>query len=428
MADRIAQVQVPFVDADTIAGASFVLEQSSREADPGRAYVRVHPGRTGITFNCTSGSFTCSQTGLTKRVETYESFNNSNTVTLRYPQPRNVVAELIGRFINEDGVPVNPTLSFDAARRTITSSIKGYGTLKVRYDAPYDLFLARFNQAGGGPRLINPYRSLIMIRDGVGFFGGVGTPDDDDDPTITGYFPMTVIGTKESGETHTMSPSATPDTDGNAIAGMAATDSKIPRLRIEIDPDYPPRLDGRDGGAGVVSASCYLRVYPNRGGARVVATAGSVASPGDPRSVYVRDAVSFSGSASASLQYQPAGGIDVEILSDDFFDIWGQRFTPRLKLPGDTFRAVTWVSPTTFGSPITRTVGPDEVIACDASGNSRPCYGVAELRYSATFRQHRYTFEYNADSKRFRTAYVAAIDGEQVAATQVNPPAMRGVY
>jgi len=423
---RTTQVQVPFGDAETIAGDSFVLEQSSRQADPGHAYVRVHPGSAGITFSNTSGTFTRSQAGLNKRVESYETFNDSYEVTLRYPNPRNVVVELLGRFVNSDGAVVTPTLTFDAARRTINSSIRGYGVIKVRYDAPYDIYLATFIQAGGGPRLINPYSSLIMTRDGYGFYAGHGTPDDDDDPNLTGYFPMTVIGSKASGETHTISPTATPDSDTSRYNGLSATDSKLPRLRIEIDPDYPPRLIQGPGDGTRLTARCGIRVFPAVG-ATVISTVGSVQPGSEPKSMYVKDSISFNGSPSASLQYQPAGAVDVTRLSGYFFDRWGRQFTPRIKLPGQTFTAVTWVNSYTFGGPVSREVGEDEIVICSGN-NSIPCYGVLEVGYTVMFKRHMYDFEYDQNTKRFRTAFVAARYGEQFASQQVQPPAMRGVY
>lgn len=426
---RTTQVQIPFADADSqsIAGDTFVFEQSSRTANPGEAYVRLHPGSTGIAVSSTSGSFTKSQTGLYKRVESYETFSDVFEVVLRYPEPKNVVMELVGRFLTSEGTPATPTFTYDAARRTIRSTVKGYGVIKVRYDAPYDLWKAKFiKKASGGARIINPYSELVMTRDGLGFYAGFGTPDNDDDPAITGYLPMTVIGRKDK-EVHTFSPSPTPDSDGNTYGAYSATGTQMPRLRLEQDPNFPPRLTKGAGVNGaVLAASCGIRLYPNVAPSMTV-TAGVLRPGTEYDSVVVKDSLSFNGSASSSLQYQPAGSVSVSVSSGSFFDKWGRRFNPDVRVPGESYTAVTWVSSTTYGNPISRTVNEDEVIICDSFGNSIPCYGVLELGYTTSYRTYTYVYEYDSTRKQFKTAFIAALAGGQFASLQVQPPSLRGV-
>ena len=379
------------------AGDRYALEESKRapivpglnSIGPLAKYFCVFPSATNLKLITTLGSINANSAGLTKAAEDTVSFGASSVLAeLRYPAATVVTYTIIGNLLAADGVPP-VTVTFDATKNAMVASKPCYGSLRVKYKAPYDLWLAVFDI----PK--TPLKSPPQPHQ-VGLGGG--NPDDDVPNTSTDVI-MTILAyrahpTAEQdpeevvasltlaspsvGDT-TDPPTAPPGGGGGAFADSGAA---LPKIRFEIDPTYPPRLLPPAKGASKPVAGVRVWVVP-AAQPQMDLTSGQIVGWATGGGGPISEMLTFNNSMSQSLRYQPAGSLSFGAIGV-FVDKWGHTFTPYLVGPGGKVTVVEWLDEHTFKNPTTRTVLVDEVVVCDLFGNAIPSYGVVKATYSFT--------------------------------------------
>jgi len=392
-------------------------------------YFRVHPAADELRFTTSSGTVSASVPTLQKRVFEIITFSGGDPwVLLKYPKPSGVRFELLGSLLAATP-PYSAviTITYDSLRNIIRASAPCFGMVKVEYRAPYDLWLAHFEVRPLLPRpvpLPNPQNP-----------NSYPNPEDDQEPR--GH-PMLILARRSNPP-----PDVDPDeivasltltpgsgekegqvTEPKQWAIREGTGSLMPKLRLVIDPNSPVRLTTKPGSA-IPTAGCHVLCVP-----AVLPTyrftSGNFVSSEPATMAPVAEALSFSGTPSASLRFQPAGDIAI-VPVGQFVNKWGTAFTPIIRKPGETVRVVDWKSETEPINPRDRVVGVDELVCADQFGNSIAAYGLVNVDYSITAIRNEFIFDYDDATGEFMTAWIIALNGDQNATLQLSGPVMKAL-
>lgn len=434
-------VGVGFGSPDTLPDGSlpgedqnvWILEASNRPPiipgpnaiGPVASYFRVHPSALDLRFEITSGSINENASKLRKHVYEVVSFNGSQPwVSLRYPKPANVKFMIYGKLVSSIPPYTNViTLSYDSARNILKASSPCYGMVKVEYYAPYDLWLATFGYSSvPAPVVIDPMNP--------------GDPDDEE--PLAGLDPMFIMGkyrlppTGYDPDTILCSLTLQPPTnnkqdeqlDPTRWAIMNGTDSRMPNIKLEIDAKDPVAL--KPGTSGKPSAGCTILITP----AVVPAfnlTSGIIISSQAGGSLVVEELMTFNGSGSSQLRYQPAGSVSFEP-QGNFVNRNGKPLSGvQFARPGQEVIVVDWDAQGRPTNMRPRTVNVDEIVLLDGTGYTVQGYGILKVSYSITQWRMEYRFEYNEDLKNFLPAWMVAIYNDQTATLQLSPPSLKPV-
>lgn len=434
-------VSVPFGslpdDEATLPGQNqkkWLLEPSSRppiipgpnEIGPVASYFRVHPSAEELRFETTSGSVNESNSKLQKHVYEVAIFSGTNRwVELRYPKAKGVKFMIYGKLVPA-GPPYSAviTLSYDSSRNILKANAPCYGMVKVEYYAPYDLWLAVFGYSSKPtPVIIDP----------------MNPGDPDDDVPLSGLDPMTIFGKYKTvplgvdPDTILCSLALQPPTNNKQGQQLDpttwslgdSTNSQLPKLKLEIDPNDPVALK-QGAGDGTPAAGCSILITPAIEPVYNV-TAGYMISSQVGGSMIVQEILTFSGSGSAQLRYQPVGDLSLEVFGV-FVDRNGRVLNgAKVAKPGESITVVDW---NVLGQPINaryHTVRVDELILLDGTGYTIQGYGIVKATYAITQWRMEYRFEYDADEKEFKPAWMIATYKDQTATLQIQPPSLKKV-
>jgi hypothetical protein len=297
--------------------------------------------------------------------------------------------------------------------------------VRLKYRAPYDLWLARF-----AVRPITPKPPPPLP-------GNPSTYPDPEDDQPSNVDAMMILGKRSAPPpgtdpdeivcSLTLTPPGSSDDTTKDETGWSirlGTDSLMPKLQLFVDPKNPVRLITKEGDLNPTAGCkviCVPQVMPD-----FQLTAGQFVANENATIDAVGEVVTFSGSASASLRYQPAGTPAV-VPVGQFVNRYGHAFTPIIAKPGETVRVVDWITETEPKNPRDRVVGVDELVCADPFGNAIPAYGIVKVDYGVTANTFDYLFDYDENTGEFKGAWVVAIFEDQTFTLQLQPPVMKSL-
>jgi len=196
-----------------------------------------------------------------------------------------------------------------------------------------------------------------------------------------------------------------------------ATEQKLPKLVLEIDPEYPARLVSYEyGGEPRVDCSVTVRVYPKGSIGSVAVSSGSWRRGSTYLdSTDVSEAILFNNEAIATLKYVPAGDVEVRILKVVNMDGSEEdgRFV-NIRKPGDRIVDVTYNANAT------------EICIADLFNHPRKIVAFATAEYSVDFDRIDFDFDWDAGLQEFKAATLLVISSGQVAGSiQLSPVSMQ---
>jgi hypothetical protein len=418
---------------DDGAGGGPSLELSSKKPDDDTyVYFRAH-GCEGCNLFSTSGQIVKSDSNLRKFTSEFVYFNNDTEARLRYPQAKDLEVEQMGKLIAPDGEnaadfdsgkgnflePTPKSFVFDKAKNAIVSTVGPvYGVFLAEYTTPYDLYKATF--AGSCPSIESA--DLLDVTQ--------GNPDDDE--AYQGRMPMIVFAERDGEIKASLNLSPPPcDNTGTTVGRSEMGDGAgPPQLKIEQDPQYPPRYAAQALGVmvwGPPRATCRLRLYPASAGT-IKLNSGLVVQKEANIDAPATEIVTFNGSSSEKLRYQPKGSVAAYVVSH-FRDIWGRTITPNVRLPGEYITVVQWKTRSTYTNPMDRRLEEDEIAIANPGGNAIPCYGTLEVKYVTTYDQWEMEFAWDSQRQWFIPAFAIAepnVGDEGGTSQLINPPSARG--
>jgi hypothetical protein len=412
-----SSLSVLFAD-DSNTAFGIVLERSNREpVAEDEVYFRVHGG-DGYTLSCSSGTVSPADSGLSRFTSEFVYFENERFSDLTYPGAVGATHRIIGNPVDMVGNAVYPDLYYDASKNAIASDISFYGVVLVEYQAPFDLWRARFS--GVCPSIESYSAATVVLEDG-------GSPDDD--LVYEGRDPMVVYARKD-GIVRASLPLDPPpciiDEESNSFFYMYNEQVELPKLLIEVSSNYPMRLinDGRLR----PEAGCRIYVYPDEGDILVNVSSGELGMRRTGQARRVKQLLTFSGTSTQNLIYPPQNTtISVKIISP-FIDRWGRSFLPEFKKWGDTIVSVERSGKRTIVSSGSRAIQRTEIAVADMFGNSIDCYGAVEVEYVTGFTSYEYRMDFDFKSRSFVNAFAVASRGPQTASLALNGPRSRTDY
>jgi len=397
-----SSVVVSFDDDKT--GALRWEQDSERTTDEDHTlFLRLYPAHPDQILKTSGG---LSKRGVDyKHVKETHVFTGNREVGVGYVKGEHVIIQQVGTFYNKDGEAITVSFSFDAVRNVIRSSEEGYGLIKIRYDAPYQLYVFEFS----GTPCKATYSALGSFM------------------TTGGYSESTIVAVNfADGATAniTLSP---PDCGEVEVFVQRAQEAALPSLKIELNKDYPPKVSSFSTSGDILSAWCKVRVIPNVS-ASVHISNGTLTRDGtEDGNEQVEDVLTFSGSTSVNMHYQPSSRVDVRRVSG-FWNKWGSSVSPSFAKPGDRVVDVDWLNEHTYKNPKPRIVGEDEIVAVGMGSKVIEVYGVVHASYSISFRGYKLEFDISNAAKiedGFKNAHVIAFKGTQSAYLMVEPPTMK---
>jgi len=371
-------------------------------------------------MNSTSGFVSKENKNLRRFTSEFVTFTGTSIAAIRYPNAENVTITRQGVFFDANGKTVPaPNLTYDAAKRSIVTPAPVHGIALVEYRAPYELWRATFS---GNCPSVEPVSPPVDTS--------LGAPDDD--TAYTGRQPMVVsawLGGKLEASLQLTPPACVYTTD-EAYTAVRRMDAKLPKLKIEEDPDDRTRLVGGETQIpGHLRGRCGLRVYPGRSGILLEASNGSLLPyPSTKYDILITETLTFNGSSSASLSYQPTGTSVAVTSVGNFTDQWDRTFAPDILQGGDNVTSVNWVSKNTYNSPVKRRLYADEIAIANLFGVAVPCYGAVEVSYVTSYWKAHFFFDYNYSEQRFEPASFIAKDSKQTASLTLQGPTVKGFY
>lgn len=393
------------------SSSKVLIEESARVAPrEDQKYVRIHGSYDSVI--AVGGSAALSSTGLRRYTQDVLTFSGSASESLKYPFAERVEIAVIGSPVLETSDPDHVLrFYYDYARGEVRATASCYALLRISYYAPYVLFLITFQ--GSCPTLASNDPPQDATQGSA-----------DDDKEYVGRDPALLMAYR-GGLVVASTTLNAPACKGNSTTGDHGAGTRLPVLRLEVDPKNPPRLLSRSSDLEL-QAGCKFRVYPYTM-VGISNTSGQVISiDGDTKTQVVLDSLVFSGSSSQQVRYPPASSITVTVVGD-FFDIWGRSFSPQIALPGSNVTVVDWVNQFTYMNPRPKKVGPDEIVVTDMFGNVVSGYGVVKLEYATTYREYDFAFTYAEMTKNFEEAFLFALEGTKVVGSlKLNPPALKG--
>lgn len=378
-------------------------------------YVRLYPAATPTTkVAAVTGSISKVGDAISKDENALFTFGPDNAVQTLDRGVSNVRIELVGAAYNAAGLPTTVTVKYDPTRNALVATPACFCVCRILYDEPYTLYL--YNFAGScpdePPPAVDASGNALDIEEFKPFTEGLISAIDIDYNAYT---------------TMTMEP---PTCTYQAIT-VSYMDTgrfkQVPTLKLEIDPEYPPRMIA--GGGTNLQAECTIRCYPAGGATSYIATSGAVRKLPDTGTKTCSEVKTFQDSATASTDYPPAGLVGATVLGD-LVTISGVTSSVDVRGPGSIVEDVTYTEGGNgrYENPRARRLGPSEIAVCDMFGHPTPAYGAVLLDYSSTFDRFVFTFalESVGAKQNFAAGYLIAQDSLGRAATiQANPPILK---
>lgn len=330
------------------------------------------------------------------------------------PWATNVTIRVIGRSFSPTGGSLSPSIVYDSVRKMIVAGVPAYAAVEVKYDAPYRLFQYTFT--GACP--------IDRPRD----FDSTGNAVSERPKHFTDGVVFAIDFIKGSHATLTMQG---PECSwaGGGVSGTEVERS-LPRLAMDIHPDYPPRMVSNSEGSRAW-CECTVRVFPARAGASIYTTTGTASSSLATETLEVKDVLMFDGRATQSLSYTPVGSVTLNTLSlypiRDRYRRYseGRSITP--VGPGEEVTDVDYNDDgISYSNPRPRSLGPDEVALIDVFKIPSPSLAVVEAEYMTSFECFTFTFDWDSYENKWKEAILLAKtpDG-RVARLELAPPTMK---
>lgn len=414
-------VQVNFGEFEDKNRILWEEDQDKSPPDFDKRYVRLYPPGVPIRF-ATSGSLSGGVTTQSLHEELLV-FSGNADIQLKYPEAFSVSTNLIGKFYDKDGNAIPVTFSFDASRNKIVASSPGYAAVQVTYKAKYDRFLFKYS---GGPcpgLSAGPYSPAVSTS----------TSKPYNESILVALDP-----TRDATASLQMSP---PECDQQTFFVNKGIEAELPQLDLMIDPNYPVRLtDSVKTSSGVTStpylaSMTKLRLIPSVGSVvnvDVNHVDASIVLEDTGLTEDVDERLVFSGSSSVNLEFQSLSKVALTRVGV-WRDKTGSSVLVDLRGPGDTVIEVDYLpNGKGYTNPRKRTVGPDEVVACDVFGKAIEVFGVAEASYTYKYDLYRLDLPFDAKTNQFGSVYVTAVyqkapDDVQPATLFIEAPSLEGL-
>jgi hypothetical protein len=366
----------------------------------------VNPVVTAITGNITEVG-TDIQRGVVETV----TITPDNLTASVPPWATNVTIRVLGRSFSPTGVSTSPAAIYDSARKMVIASNPVYAAIEVKFDAPYRLFQYTFT--GACP--------IDRPRD----FDETGNAIHGTTKHFTDGVVFAIDFTKSAHATLTMQG---PDCSwgGGGVSGTEAEKS-LPRLAMDIHPDYPPRMVATSEG-GRAWCECTVRVFPAGVGASVYTTTGTASSSTSRENLEVKDVLLFDNRATQSLSYTPSGSVDLRTLSlypiRDRYRRYSEGRSIAPVGPGESVTDVDYNDDgVSYSNPRPRTLGPDEVALIDVFRIPSPSLAVVEAEYMTSYDCFTFTFDWDGTEGKWKEAILLAkTEDGRVARLEISPP------
>lgn len=420
-----ASTTVTFQDP-TQEGKDIRLEQdTSRPVEPktyhtapyrvtatDKTYVRLYHGpNVSPRVSAITGNLTEVGTDVQRGVVETVTITPDNPTASIPSWATSVTFRVVGRSFSPSGASVTPTLSYDSERKTIISATPAYAAIEVTFDAPYRLFLYTFT--GSCP--------LSRPRD----FDDRGNAVAERPKNFTDGVVFAIDFTKRAHATLTMQG---PECSwgGGGVSGTEAEKS-LPRLAMDIHPDYPPRMVASGSGERAW-CECTVRVFPAGSGASVYTTTGAASTSTSSETLEVKDVLMFDNRATQSLSYTPSGSVNLRTLSlypiRDRYRRYSEGRSISPVGPGESVTDVDYNDDgVSYSNPRPRILGPDEVALIDVFRIPSPSLAVVEAEYMTSYDCFTFTFDWDGMEGKWKEAILLAktADG-RVARLEVSPP------
>lgn len=305
-----------------------------------------------------------------------------------------ITLEAVGRAYTINGALTTASFTYNAVTKKVRCNSSSFAFCTVKYDQAY--YSYRYTFAGACP---------LKVED--------STDNDYKPGVVYGIYSRGSVATNAS--LNLSAPKCQYPGMGAYAYGNTANDKKLPTLLVQQDPHGTPKLVSV--GEGFIAAQALFRVYVDDGFASVTPTTGFVWQAEGYYTEEVSDTLIFNNTSSASLSKPASSGVSFAVP-------WGSGRPPTLKGPGESIIDVTWDSNgLSYSNPVTRIVGPNEVVSVDAFGVATRASISATAYYTANFNRYGMGFGYSEADGQFMTSHVVAVamDGRS-GSLQLSPP------
>lgn len=422
-----ASAQITFSEPGSGAGLRLVEDQdrkaeaTSRTTPSGftvsctnQKYVRLYPPATPTTkVTPVSGSISRIGEAVEHDVADLVTFHPGSTEYALSRGVENIRVELVGAAYDNDGHPTSVTVTYDPVKNMLVLSQSAFAVCRILYDAKYSLYLYTF--AGEcpddpPPRYDEEGNALPFTEEKNFDYGLIAAID-------TEYNAYATLQMEPPSCTYTTISANWLDSDKDKV---------VPTIKLEIDPDYPPRIVAA---GGLPVAECCIRAYPAGAVTQFDATSGEAIWQSYVTGVrQCAEVKTFQNSATAALDYPPAGDVEAEIIGD-MVTVSSETAVSYIRGPGEEVTDVTYIEGGNgrYENPRLRTLGPNEIALCDMFNHPVLAHGLAKVKYSATYDRFVYTFAMEPGiAIAFKQAFFTARDSlGRAAAIALNPPSMK---
>jgi len=420
MADTLyTDVEISFGESGDSKGA-LRWEKDDRTSDEDQQYLRLHP-HTSDKLIVTTGRIERKGSDLLES-EDIAVFAGSSSHTLKYPKASSVSIEVLGSVYDSQGLPIHVSFVYNIAKNEVVASQTCYGAVRIRYSAPYVLYLYTYS---GDPC------SIGQSPTGLVYSGGYNTAvviAIQFDPSASAQVTLAPDPCGQQGNTQ-----------------LSDKDSGPVNMVLEVHKDFPPRITGSS--RLDIGMSCKVRQIPDvfadiqissgQYNEEAFNASNDTYNKNDDVSKtsnylpvyteYVTDLVQFNVGFSAKLHYQPSSSVQI-VDTGDFLDKWGNRITPRFATPGEDIIEVEWISERVYTNPRQRVVKADEIVALTTGNKAIDVYGTARVSYTIRYKVYNVQFtQTNAGRAEdgYDTVHFLASHSDQSTYLKIEPPSMK---
>ena len=429
---------VPFGDSAGFKSIQWEIDKDREPPEFHQEYVRLYPQGVPVRF-ATSGTL-LRLSAQTQTIEEVVVFSGTNETALNYPEGAFISLQQFGLFYGMDGNPTTTSYAFDKVRNLIESTKPGYGAVIVTYTVNYTLFLYTF---GGGPcpgSITDPYSGPTTFPPAFTptppySLPGTSTPSTTPEPRSPFDHAVLVAIDPLRGATATqeMTP---PECERQEFFVNKGQEANLPTCDLVIDPDFPERirwLETEDvNDSYPIWAGCRVRLIPATTNATVRANwpDSTVKEISKNHTQYVEQALSFSGSTSVNLDFQPKGSIGV-IKRGTYRNKYGDSELVYFRGPGEKVTEVEWTGPNSYRNPRTRYVGADELVCVNSWGRALEIFGLVDVTYTYSYDLYDVSIPYDSKEEKFRKVFLTAINEDdpqnlQPGELEIEPPSLKG--
>lgn len=422
-----ASTQINFSAAGDGAGLRLVEDQDRKAEAESRItpsgftvscttqkYVRLYPPATGTTkVTPVSGSISRVGDAVEHDVAELVTFQPGNSEYIMSRGVENVRVELVGAAYGQDGKPTSVNVTYDPVKNALVLSASAFAVCRVLYDAKYSLYLYTFSGEcpdDPPPRFDDSGNALPYSEVRYFDYGLIAAID-------TEFNAYATLQMEPPTCAYTTISTSWLDSDKDKV---------VPTIKLEIDPDFPPRIVAA---GGLPVAECCIRAYPAGAVTQFDVTAGDAIYQSSVQGVrQCAEVKTFQNSATAALDYPPAGDVEAEIIGD-MVTLSTDNAVSYVRGPGEEIVDVTYIEGGNgrYENPRVRTLGPNEMALCDMFNHPVPAHGLAKVKYSATYDRFVYSFAMESGlGISFKQAFFTARDSlGRAAALALNPPSMK---